>query len=104
MPWWAVSASIIATVVSAVTFVSIPAAVLRRGKSNLRSGRYRPSSGNLVARLQRDRSTKAKILPPVMNTLVLELTHQQALSMALGLLLNTINSGVKLLAMSLVWM
>ena len=27
MPWWAVSASIIATVVSAVTFVSVPAAV-----------------------------------------------------------------------------
>ena len=48
MPWWAVSASIIATVVSAVTFVSVPAAVFAPGKSNLRSGRYRPSSGKGV--------------------------------------------------------
>ena len=31
MPWWAVSASIIATVVSAVTFVSVPAAVFAPG-------------------------------------------------------------------------
>ena len=31
LPWWAVSASIIATVVSAVTFVSVPAAVFADG-------------------------------------------------------------------------
>lgn len=31
MPWWAVSASIIATLVSSVTFVSVPAAVFREG-------------------------------------------------------------------------
>ncbi|MEM7221116.1 MAG: hypothetical protein AAF515_22335 [Pseudomonadota bacterium] len=31
VPWWAVSASIIATVVSSVTFISVPAAVFRIG-------------------------------------------------------------------------
>ena len=31
MPWWAVSASILATLVSAVTFVSVPAAVFAPG-------------------------------------------------------------------------
>jgi hypothetical protein len=31
LPWWAVSSSIIATVVSSVTFISVPAAVFRDG-------------------------------------------------------------------------
>jgi len=31
LPWWAVSASILATLVSAVTFVSVPAAVFAPG-------------------------------------------------------------------------
>lgn len=31
MPWWAVSSSIIATVISSVTFISVPAAVFRPG-------------------------------------------------------------------------
>ena len=31
LPWWAVSSSIIATVVSSVTFVSVPAAIFRDG-------------------------------------------------------------------------
>ena len=31
MPWWAVSASIIATVISSVTFIAVPAAVFKPG-------------------------------------------------------------------------
>ena len=31
LPWWAVAASIVATLVSSVTFISVPAAVFREG-------------------------------------------------------------------------
>jgi Na+/proline symporter len=48
MPWWAVSASIIATVVSSVTFISVPAAVFAEG-------------GNFM---------KARAWPLVMSTLL----------------------------------
>lgn len=105
MPWWAVSASIIATVVSAVTFVSVPAAV------------FAPS-GNLtyfqvILGLALGKVVVARILArPFYESQNLATSYEYVgaridprtgtFSMALGLLLNTINSGVKLLTASLV--
>ena len=105
MPWWAVSASIIATVVSAVTFVSVPAAV------------FAPS-GNLtyfqvILGLALGKVVVARVLArPFYESQNLATSYEYVgaridprtgtFSMTLGLLLNTINSGVKLLTASLV--
>ena len=105
MPWWAVSASIIATVVSAVTFVSVPAAVFA-------------SEGNLayfqvILGLALGKLVVARLLAQpfyLSENLATNYDYIGAcigapsgsFSMALGLLLNTINSGVKLLTASLV--
>lgn len=105
MPWWAVSASIIATVVSAVTFVSVPAAV------------FAPS-GNLtyfqvILGLALGKIAVARVLArPFYESQGLATSYEYigaridpatgSFSMGLGLLLNTINSGVKLLTASLV--
>ncbi len=105
MPWWAVSASIIATVVSAVTFVSVPAAV------------FAPA-GNLtyfqvILGLALGKVVVARLLArPFYLSHNLATSYEYigaridpstgSFSMGLGLLLNTINAGVKLLTASLV--
>ena len=105
MPWWAVSASIIATVVSAVTFVSVPAAVFAP-EGNL-------SYVQVIIGLALGKVLVARLLArPFYQSQNLATSYEYigaridaptgTLSMALGLLLNTINSGVKLLTASLV--
>ena len=104
MPLWAVSASIIATVVSAVTFVSVPAAVFAP-EGNLvfsgdswtgaRQGRSREAFGATVLSKPKSATSYEYI-----GARIDARTGQ--FSMALGLLLNTINAGVKLLTASLV--
>ena len=105
LPWWAVSASIIATVVSAVTFVSVPAAVFADGGDltyfqvilGLAAGKV------VVARLlatpfylSRGVNTSYEYIGARIDVRTGEF------SMYLGLLLNLINSAVKLLTASLV--
>lgn len=105
LPWWAVSASIIATVVSAVTFVSVPAAVFADGGDltyfqvilGLAAGKV------VVARLL----AKPFYLSQGINTSYEYIGARidaptGEFSMYLGLLLNLINSAVKLLTASLV--
>ena len=105
LPWWAVSASIIATVVSAVTFVSVPAAVFADGGDltyfqvilGLAAGKV------VVARLL----AKPFYLSQGINTSYEYIgvridAPTGEFSMYLGLLLNLINSAVKLLTASLV--
>ena len=105
LPWWAVSASILATLVSAVTFVSVPAAVFAPGGDltyfqviiGLALGKI--AVGLMLAR-------------PFYESKSAETSYQYIgqridgptgeLSMYLGLLLTIINSGVKLLTASLV--
>lgn len=105
LPWWAVSASIIATVVSAVTFISVPAAV------------FAPD-GNLtyfqvILGLALGKIAVARLLAePFYVSQGLATSYQYigaridqrtgTFSMYLGLLLTTINSAVKLLTASLV--
>ena len=105
LPWWAVSASIIATVVSAVTFVSVPAAVFADGGDltyfqvilGLAAGKV------VVARLL----ATPFYLSQGVNTSYEYIgaridVRTGEFSMYLGLLLNLINSAVKLLTASLV--
>ena len=105
LPWWAVSASILATLVSAVTFVAVPANVfapegdLKYFQVVLGLALGKVAVGVLLARsfyeAQGPRSSYeyigAKIDP-----------WTGEVSMYLGLVLNLINSGVKLLTASLV--
>ena len=105
LPWWAVSASIIATLVSAVTFVSVPANVfspdgdLKYFQVILGLALGKVAVGLLLARpfyeSQQPRTSYEYIgarLDPMTGEL----------SMFLGLVLTVINSGVKLLTASLV--
>ena len=105
LPWWAVSASIIATVVSAVTFVSVPAAVFADGGDltyfqvilGLAAGKV------VIARLL----ATPFYLSQGVNTSYEYIgaridVRTGEFSMYLGLLLNLINSAVKLLTASLV--
>ena len=105
LPWWAVSASIIATVVSAVTFVSVPAAVFAGGGDltyfqvilGLAAGKV------VIARLL----ATPFYLSQGVNTSYEYIgaridVRTGEFSMYLGLLLNLINSAVKLLTASLV--
>ena len=105
LPWWAVSASIVATLVSSVTFVSVPAAVFKDGGNltyfqvilGLAFGKILVSL--LVARpfyLSRGIHTSYEYIGARMDTRTGEM------SMLIGLALNVINSGVKLLTASLV--
>ena len=105
MPWWAVSASIIATVVSAVTFVSVPAAVFAP-EGNL-------TYFQVILGLALGKVVVARLLArPFYLSQNLATSYEYIgaridartgqFSMALGLLLNTINAGVKLLTASLV--
>lgn len=105
LPWWAVSASIIATLVSAVTFVSVPAAVFATGGNltyfqvilGLAAGKI--AVGLLLAKPfyeSRSVDTSYEYIGARIDRPTGEF------SMYLGLVLNVINSGVKLLTASLV--
>jgi len=105
LPWWAVSASILATLVSAVTFVSVPAAVFAPGGNltylqviiGLALGKI--AVGVLLARPFYE-SKSAQTSYEYIGQRIDRPTGE--LSMYLGLLLTVINSGVKLLTASLV--
>ena len=105
LPWWAVSASILATLVSAVTFVSVPAAVFAPGGDltyfqvvlGLALGKV--AVGLVLARPfyeSRGVATSYAYVGARLDPLSGEA------SMYLGLLLTIINAGVKLLTASLV--
>lgn len=105
MPWWAVSASIIATLVSSVTFVSVPAAVFRDGGDltylqviiGLAIGKFF-IAGILVRSFyeSRDIHTTYEYIGARMDTAT------GTASLWIGLLLNLINSAIKLLAAAIV--
>lgn len=105
LPWWAVSASIIATLVSAVTFVAVPANVFAAGGDlkyfqvilGLALGKI--AVGMLLARPYYE-STGLRSSYEYIGARIDRPTGE--VSMWLGLLLNIINSGVKLLTASLV--
>ena len=105
LPWWAVSASILATLVSAVTFVSVPAAVFAPGGDltyfqviiGLALGKI--AVGLMLARPFYE-SKSAQTSYQYIGQRIDGPTGE--LSMYLGLLLTIINSGVKLLTASLV--
>lgn len=105
LPWWAVSASIVATLVSSVTFISVPANVFKEGGNltyiqliaGLAFGKILISL--LVARpfyLSRGIHTSYEYIGARIDPATGEV------SMLLGLVLNVISSGVKLLTASLV--
>ncbi|MCP5180472.1 MAG: hypothetical protein H6993_01350 [Pseudomonadales bacterium] len=105
LPWWAVSASIIATLVSSVTFVSVPAAVFRDG-GNL-------TYAQVVLGLALGKLFIAALLArPYYESRGVRTAYEYIgarmdmrtgeFSMWLGLVLNVINSGIKLLTASLV--
>lgn len=105
LPWWAVSASIIATLVSAVTFVSVPANVfapdgdLKYFQVILGLALGKVAVGLLLARpfyASRGLRTSYEYIGARLDRPTGEL------SMCLGLALTVINSGVKLLTASLV--
>ena len=105
LPWWAVSASIIATVVSAVTFVSVPAAVFADGGDltyfqvilGLAAGKV------VVARLLATPFYLSQGVNTSYEYIGARIDSRTGeFSMYLGLLLNLINSAVKLLTASLV--
>ena len=105
LPWWAVSASILATLVSAVTFVSVPAAVFAPGGD---LGYFQVILGLALGKIAVAmvlvkpfyEANKAKTSYEYIGQQIDSATGE--LSMYLGLILNVINSGVKLLAASLV--
>ena len=105
LPWWAVSASIVATLVSSVTFVSVPANVFKEGGNltyfqlilGLAFGKILVAW--LVARpfyLSRGIHTSYEYITARIDRPTGEV------SMVLGLVLNVITSGVKLLTASIV--
>ena len=105
LPWWAVSASIIATLVSAVTFVSVPANVfspdgdLKYFQVILGLALGKVAVGIILARPfyeSKGPQTSYEYIGARLDPLTGEL------SMFLGLVLTVINSGVKLLTASLV--
>jgi len=105
LPWWVVSTSIIATLVSAVTFISVPAAVFAPGGNltyfqvvlGLAAGKI--AVGVLLAKPFYDSkgpSTTYEYIGARLDT------NTGEFSMLIGLLLGVINSGVKLLTAALV--
>ncbi|MEM7097375.1 MAG: hypothetical protein AAF541_03880 [Pseudomonadota bacterium] len=105
LPWWAVAGSIVATLVSAVTFVSVPAAVFAPGGDltyfqvilGLALGKVAVAL-ILVRAFYEDQTSRTsyEYIARQIDAPTGELT------MYLGLVLNVINSGVKVLAASLV--
>lgn len=105
LPWWAVSSSIIAFLVSSVTFVSVPAAVFREG-GNLTY--FQVILGLALGKL----FIAALLARPYYESRGIRTAYEYIsarmdvrtgeFSMVLGLILNIINSGIKLLTASLV--
>ncbi len=105
LPWWAVSASVVATLVSAVTFVSVPANVFAPG-GNLNY--FQVILGLALGKI----AVAALLARPFYLSQGIRSSYEYIgarldrpsgeLSMYLGLVLNVINSGVKLLTASLV--
>jgi len=105
LPWWAVSSSIIATVVSSVTFVSVPAAVFKDG-GNL-------SYVQIILGLMLGKVLTARMFAePYYKSTSVNTTYDYigkrtdprvgTASMWLGLILSLINTAVKLLTTALV--
>ena len=105
LPWWVVSTSIIATLVSAVTFISVPAAVFAPGGNltyfqvvlGLAAGKI--AVGVLLAKPFYDSQGPSTTYEYISARLD---TNTGEFSMLIGLLLGVINSGVKLLTAALV--
>ena len=105
LPWWAVSASVIATLVSAVTFVAVPANVFAPGGDlkyvqvivGLALGKI--AVGMLLAKPFYD-SRGLRTSYEYIGARIDPATGE--MSMYLGLILNIINSGIKLLTAALV--
>ena len=105
LPWWAVSASIVATLVSSVTFISVPAAVFRDG-GNLTY--FQVILGLAFGKLV----IAWLVAKPFYESAGVATSYEYIgaridratgeLSMIVGLILNIINSGIKLLTASLV--
>lgn len=105
LPWWAVSASIVATLVSSVTFISVPAAVFRDG-GNLTY--FQVILGLALGKLV----IAWLVAKPFYESRGIHTSYEYIgaridratgeLSMVIGLVLNVINSGIKLLTASLV--
>ncbi len=105
LPWWVVSTSIIATLVSAVTFISVPAAVFAPGGNltyfqvvlGLAAGKI--AVGVLLAKPFYDSQGPSTTYEYISARLD---ANTGEFSMLIGLLLGVINSGVKLLTAALV--
>lgn len=105
LPWWAISSSIIAFLVSSVTFVSVPAAVFRDG-GNLTY--FQVILGLALGKL----FIAALLARPYYQSQGVRTAYEYIsaridprtgeFSMVLGLILNVINTGIKLLTASLV--
>ncbi len=105
LPWWAVSASILATLVSAVTFVSVPAAVFAPGGDLTY---FQVILGLALGKV----AVSLLLARPFYESQGVQTSYEYIgsridaptgeISMYLGLLLTIINSGVKLLTASLV--
>ena len=105
MPWWAVSASIIATLVSSVTFVSVPAAVFRDGGDltylqviiGLAAGKF------FIAGILVRSFYESQGIHTTYGYIGVRLDAATGTaSMWIGLALNLINSAIKLLAAAIV--
>lgn len=105
LPWWAVSSSIVATVVSSVTFISVPAAVFRDG-GNLAYVQVILGLmlGKLVtAWLFAEPYYKSTGVSTTYDYIGARIDHRVgSLSMYIGLVLTAINTAVKLLTSALV--
>jgi len=105
LPWWAVSSSIIATVISSVTFISIPAAVFRDGGNG---GYIQVLLGLMLGKVL----TAYLFARPYYESEGIKSTYDYIgrrlslpigrISFGLGLVLSTINASVKLLTTGLV--
>ncbi|MEZ5560351.1 MAG: hypothetical protein R3E86_17635 [Pseudomonadales bacterium] len=105
LPWWAVSSSIIATVISSVTFVSVPAYVFKPGGD---LGYFQILLGLMLGKVL----TALLFARPFYESTGIQTTYDYIggrthpaigqLSMGLGLLLAIINAALKVLTASLV--
>jgi SSS family transporter len=105
MPWWAVSASIVATVVSSVTFISVPAAVFKDG-GNITY--IQIILGLMLGKIV----TASMFARPYYESIGIKTTYDyigermdnyvKYISMGVGLLLTTLNAAIKLLTTALV--
>ena len=105
LPWWAVSSSIIATVVSSVTFVSVPAAIFRDGGNLLY---FQVILGLMLGKIV----TAILFVKPYYQSKGIDTTYDYIrnridhrigdFAMYLGLSLTLVNTSVKLLTTGLV--